>query len=74
MQLISVLPENFDLEELIQGSQMQVKGDIYNGHFVRGGKVWLDNVEIRFEKQRYKKHFDKEELKKLKKANLYDSV
>lgn len=74
MQLISVLPENFDLEELIQGSQMQVKADIYNGHFERGGKVWLDNVEIRFEKQRYKKHFDKEELKKLKKANLYDSV
>ena len=37
--LVTILPKNFDLQKLIDGTQFSIQSDFYQGHFERGGKL-----------------------------------
>lgn len=45
-ELVSVMPEIFDLHDLISGNLSRFTADIYTGHFERGGKNILPKVNI----------------------------
>lgn len=52
---ITILPDKFDLNILVQGQLLLVKGQIFDGHFERGGTPWLEKADFRFEKLIYKR-------------------
>lgn len=60
-KLVTLLPENFDLNTLINGEALLVKSKIYDGHFERGGNVWFEDVYVQFESQIYKRMLTKEQ-------------
>lgn len=45
-RLVSVMPEVFDLHQLINGQVTQFNAEIYSGHFERGGKKALSQVKF----------------------------
>lgn len=45
-QLVSVMPEVFDLHQLINGQLTQFNANIFSGHFERGGLKVLSQVKI----------------------------
>ena len=49
-ELITLMPEPFDLVALISGRLLSFKGDIFVGHFERNGQVLLKGVEVRIKK------------------------
>ncbi|WP_086934099.1 hypothetical protein [Agarilytica rhodophyticola] len=49
-KLLSIMPEKFDLIDLMDGSLTSFKAEIFAGHFERGGKVALSNIVISVEK------------------------
>lgn len=73
-KLVTLLPENFDLNLLINGESMEVTAKIYDGHFERGGKVWFENVVIKFESQIYKRMLIKEQLDASSDKANYDFI
>lgn len=48
----------FDLQPLINGLPLKVKGTVYAGHFDHGGWSVYKNFEIHFETQKYVRKFD----------------
>lgn len=53
-KLITILPDKFDLQRLIDGETMVINSKVYDGHFERGGKLVL-NTEIKFQSLLYKR-------------------
>lgn len=47
--IVTILPERFDLARLISGERFSIKADIYQGHFERGGQLKF-TTEITFTK------------------------
>lgn len=47
--IITFVPAPFDLSRLAGGGEIDLVGDIYLGHFERGGTVWTSGVEVRAE-------------------------
>lgn len=56
-QIITVLPDNFDLSRLVKGESFSINANVYQGHFERGGTMKFST----------KLHFDKPVL--IKKIN-----
>lgn len=54
-ELVTMLPEHFDLNRLIEGESLVLKTDIYRGHFERGGELWLEKVNVEFTELLYKR-------------------
>jgi hypothetical protein len=52
---LTLLPEQFDLNQLINGDSFTAKGSIYYDHFERGGRIWYDNIAVRFARLLYKR-------------------
>ena len=52
--MVTLLPENFDLNQLIEGQNFTVKSRFFTGHFERGGQRLLD-TPITFERQVYRR-------------------
>ena len=52
-QQMTLLPQRFDLRQLIAGQNINIKAAVYHGHFERGGSVWFDQVPVNFARQLY---------------------
>ncbi|WP_213994726.1 hypothetical protein [Arsukibacterium sp.] len=52
-QQMTILPQQFDLRQLIEGQSITIKAAVYHGHFERGGSVWFDEVPVNFARQLY---------------------
>lgn len=52
-QQMTLLPQQFDLTQLIKGQSIMVNAALYHGHFERGGSVWFDKVPVNFARQLY---------------------
>lgn len=50
-QLVTFQPETFNLERLVRGEKVQIKGDVYIGHFEREGMKVYSDVTLTFDKQ-----------------------
>lgn len=61
-QMITILPDVFDLDRLIAGESLSISTRLYLGHFERGGKQVLRDNRFRFEQPVY--------LRPLASANL----
>lgn len=51
--MVTVKPELFNLQRLINGEAMSVNVDVYNGHFEREGSLQFKDIEIILSKQVY---------------------
>ncbi|MBV2127616.1 hypothetical protein [Arsukibacterium indicum] len=52
-QQMTILPQQFDLQQLINGNSITIKASVYHGHFERGGSVWFDEVPVNFARRLY---------------------
>lgn len=52
---LTLLPENFDLRNMINATEFSVMANIYQGHFERGGERWLTGITTTFRRQLYKR-------------------
>lgn len=52
---ITILPSIFDLNILADGQPLSISTQIFNGHFERGGKLWITDTEFKFLKPIYKR-------------------
>ena len=53
--MVTLLPENFDLNKLVDGEKFSIPAQFYKGHFERGGTKWLGKSELTFEKLLFKR-------------------
>ncbi|ALT00046.1 hypothetical protein [Lacimicrobium alkaliphilum] len=51
--LVTIKPETFNLQHLMQGEKLTVKADVYMGHFERGGSLQYEQMEVTFLEQKY---------------------
>jgi len=49
-QMVTILPEPFDLNRLIENQQLTLSTTVFKGHFERGGKTWLEDIQLEFVK------------------------
>lgn len=54
-KLLTLLPADFDLRQMINASVFSVNADIYLGHFERGGERWLSGIALTFSRQLYQR-------------------
>lgn len=54
-KLLTLLPADFDLRQMINASVFSVNADIYQDHFERGGERWLTGVAVTFSRQLYQR-------------------
>jgi len=47
-QMVSILPEPFDLNRLIENQPLTLSVTVFKGHFERGGKTWLKDIQFEF--------------------------
>lgn len=50
---VTVLPDSFDLNRLVNGDTFSISATFFKGHFERGGLPWLEDADFRFVKQIY---------------------
>lgn len=48
--LVTLMPERFDLNNLMSGSLTSFSGQVFSGHFERGGKVSIKNANVDVER------------------------
>jgi len=48
--MVTILPEPFDLNRLVNQQSLVIAATVFKGHFERGGKSWLYDVQFEFEK------------------------
>ena len=58
--MVTLLPENFDLNKLVDGERFSISAQFYRGHFERGGTKWLGKSELTFEKLLFKRRLVKQ--------------
>ncbi|CAM4019725.1 hypothetical protein [Pseudoalteromonas byunsanensis] len=51
--LITIKPQKFNIERLMRGEELEVKADVYSGHFAEGGMQMHKNFPIVFNKKLY---------------------
>ncbi|HEY0925015.1 hypothetical protein [Rheinheimera pacifica] len=52
-QQLTLLPQDFDLRQMIEGKVFHLSAAVYQGHFERSGRLLLDNVQVTFARQLY---------------------
>lgn len=52
-QQLTLLPQDFDLRQMIEGKVFHLSAAVYQGHFERSGRLLLDNVQVTFAHQLY---------------------
>lgn len=53
--MVTLLPAKFDLNKLVAGETFAIETQFYTGHFERGGKKWLKDLNLKFVRQIYKR-------------------
>ena len=48
-ELVTVKPESFNLQRLIRGEKISVKGDVYIGHYERDGMLVYEGMTLDFD-------------------------
>jgi len=56
--MLTILPDSFDLNKLINQQPLAIRATVFTGHFERNGKKWLENIRFSFDKAIYKKQID----------------
>ena len=59
--LLSIVPEVFDLNLLINGESLGVSATLFKGHFEREGTEWLIDQNLFFKKQLFKQRLEKKD-------------
>lgn len=73
--LVTVKTQPFNLERLIRGEEeVIVKGNVYMGHYDRGGMVTFEDVELVFQKKLFSRDLAKEKLFPSSNSRVYESV
>jgi len=73
--LVTVKTKSFNLERLIRGEEeVTVKGDVYLGHFNKGGMLTYEGVDIVFQKKLFSRDLAKETLFPSSNSRVYESV
>ncbi|MCF6435864.1 hypothetical protein [Pseudoalteromonas sp. MMG022] len=52
-ELVTIKPKKFNIERLMRGEELEVKADVYSGHFADGGSQMHENFPIVFSKKLY---------------------
>ena len=52
-QLVTVVPEKFNLQRLLRGEKLTVNADVYMGHYADGGDKTYTEMPLNFAKQVY---------------------
>ncbi|WP_448213366.1 hypothetical protein [Colwellia sp. MEBiC06753] len=56
--LVTIEPELFNLERLVRGEEMEIKADVYIGHFERDGFKVYDDVTLSFDQLLFARKLD----------------
>lgn len=59
--LVTIKPNEFNLQRLMRGEKVEVKADVYMGHYKKGGMLTFSDVSITFDEQLFFKVIDKPE-------------
>ncbi|WJG08561.1 hypothetical protein [Aliiglaciecola sp. LCG003] len=51
--LVTIIPEPFNLQRLMRGEEVTVKADVYVGHYERQGSLIYEQLEVTFADQKY---------------------
>lgn len=70
--LVTVKPEAFNLQRLMRGEKVEVKANVYMGHYKKDGMLTYPDITIIFDKQLFVKVIDKPE--ESNKRQKYDIV
>lgn len=70
--LVTIKPEAFNLQRLMRGEEVQVKADVYMGHYKKEGMLTFPDMTIVFDKKLFVKVIDKPE--ESNKKHKYDVV
>ena len=68
-KMVTVLPDAFDLNKLVEGQTFTIDAVLYEGHFERGGKK-TDKIVIEFKKPIFIKQVNAENEFQLNKFNI----
>ncbi len=71
-KLVTIKPEKFNLQRLIRGEAMEIKADVYMGHFERDGMLVYENKTISLSKQLYVRELT--DLTPSSKTQQYDMI
>jgi len=52
-EMVTIKPEEFNLQRLIRGEKLILTADVYMGHFERGGELVYSGVPLNFSEQLY---------------------
>ena len=69
---VTIKPEVFNLQRLMRGEELNIKADVYIGHFERDGLLTYEDMEISFTELKYLRML--EELESPVRLQKYDSV
>jgi len=58
-EFVTIKTEEFNLERLIRGDEMEINADVYMGHYKKGGMKTYSDLKITFKKQLFAKVIDK---------------
>lgn len=70
--LVTIMPQKFNLQRMMRGEAFTITADIYTGHFERGGIKIYENIVVSLDEQLYYR-----ELKDLASSSIkreYDSI
>ncbi len=60
-ELVTIKTEEFNLERLIRGDEVEINADVYMGHYKKDGMKTYSDLKITFKKQLFAKVIDKPE-------------
>ncbi|BBN80765.1 hypothetical protein PA25_07500 [Pseudoalteromonas sp. A25] len=52
-ELVTIKPKPFNIERLMRGEELEIKADVYSGHYAQGGSQLLSDTPIVFSKKLY---------------------
>jgi len=70
--LVTIKPEEFNLQRLMRGEKLTLTADVYIGHFEREGIVAYEKMQLVFDKQLYMREL--KDLEASKRLHKYDVV
>ncbi|WP_448547957.1 hypothetical protein [Thalassotalea fusca] len=71
-QLVTIKPEEFNLQRLMRGEKMTLTADVYIGHFERDGIVTYEKMPLIFDELLYVRKLD--DLQESNRLHKYDVV
>lgn len=70
--VITIKPKPFNLERMLRGHKFSITGDVYLGHFERGGMKVRENVELVLSELLYKRMLD--DIEPSSNQQVYDVI